>query len=86
MRLNTTGSPTITGTMWEGLRRWHTPMASRPARTRPIWRRWRSRSTEVRSRWPVLAVAAAAGGSAVVKMKPEAKLRTKSHSASDAVI
>ena len=39
-------------------------------------------------RWRMLAraPAATAGGSAVVKMKPEAKLRTKSHSAAEPAI
>jgi hypothetical protein len=47
-----------------------------------------SRSTELSFRWRIDAVAAAAtaGGSAVVKMKPDAKLRMKSHSAWEPVM
>jgi hypothetical protein len=55
-----------------------------PAAQQPDWRR----SAELVFRWRMLARAAAAtaGGNAVVKMKPEAKLRTKSQSAVEAAI
>jgi hypothetical protein len=59
------------------------PAASGAARSR----NWR-RSTELVFRWQILASAAAAtaGGSALVKIKPDAKLRTKSHNAAEPAI
>ena len=57
------------------------PAASSRRRTVATRSCWRSRSAGLAFRWRMLASAPAAraGGSEVVKMKPEAKLRTKSH-------
>jgi len=75
---HSTGSPTMTGTIWLGLSRCGIPAASSPRRTSLTFACNRRRSAELFFRWRMLAWAAAAtaGGSAVVKMKPEAKLRT----------
>ena len=61
------------------------PSASSRARSLATISRWRRRSTSLvlRCRMLARAPAAMAGGSAVVKMKPEAKLRTKSISAAE---
>ena len=78
----------MTGTMWLS-----DAMTGRPAsdsrRLQVSARSWcRSRSALLALRWRTLASAPAAiaGGSAVVKMKPAAKLRTKSMSAAEAAI
>ncbi len=83
-----TGSPIITGMMWLSLAMCGMPARSSAARTLATCRRWRSRSMLDAFKCWIEAVAAAAiaGGSAVVKMKPEAKERMKSHSASEPVM
>ncbi len=80
-----TGSPTITGTMWLGFALCGMPSASSRARSRATARFCAARSMPLafRCRTAASAPAATAGGSAVVKMKPLAKLRTKSHIAAD---
>ncbi len=50
------------------------------------WCRARSTWLTFRCRMLATAPAATAGGTEVVKMKPEAKLRTKSHSDADPAI
>ena len=86
--LHFTGSFTITGTMWEGFGRCGIPSRSSRARRLATARRWASRSASLsfRCRIETQAPAATAGGREVVKMKPEAKLRTKSHTASEAAM
>ena len=83
--LHLTGSFTITGTMWLGFGRCGMPRRSRRARSFATISRWRWRSSWLSFRWATLARAPAtiAGGRAVVKMKPEAKLRTKSISGAE---
>ena len=88
IRLQRTGQRTITGTMWLVLRRCGMPAASSRRRTWTTRSCCASRSAELALRWRMLAQApaASAGGRAVVKMKPEAKLRTKSHKAAEAAM
>ena len=86
--MHSTGSQTITGTMWLSLGMVGMSAASSACRTFATRSWWRARSAPLVFRWRIEAAApaATAGGSEVVKMKPEAKLRTKSHSFSDAVM
>ena len=74
--------------MWLGLSSVGIPIAASLRRTVATRSRWRSRSTPLTFRWRMLAAApaASAGESAVVKMNPLAKLRTKSHIAAEPAI
>jgi hypothetical protein len=69
--------------MWIGLVMWGSPAASNRRRTEATTARrcWRSLAPAFRCRILASAAAATDGGSALMKMKPDEKLRTKSHSA-----
>ncbi len=72
--LHFTGSFTITGTMWLGFGRCGMPIWSSRRRSRATMARCCIRSASEPLRWRIeaQAPAATAGGSEVVKMKPEA--------------
>ena len=75
----------MTGTIWLGLSQCGIPAASsRRAQQRDaVLMRGAFGGLSFRCRMLASAPAATAGGSAVVKMKPDAKLRTKSHNAAE---
>ena len=86
--LHCTGSHTITGTMWLGLSTCGMPARVETAHAAHaiLMALALVRRLAFRCVTAAQAPAATAGGSAVVKMKPRRKLRTKSHSAVGAVI
>ena len=81
---HTTGSPTINGTIWLGLSRCEFLRQSRRRNSAARSCNWR-RSMELFLRRRMVA-SATAGGNAVVKIKAEAELRTKSISAAEPAI
>lgn len=88
IHLHLAASPTITGTMWLGFGMCGMPALSGRARAQAnaVLVTGARRADLPRCWIEATAPAASAGGSAVVKMKPEAKERMKSQSAVDAAI